>query len=173
MLSSTLIFRSRVGSHPPSSSPTSVVNFRNWKTSCMLLCITLLVTSNSPVPSLMSSFSQVFLKTSSPSTHLQPLLIGGMKTLASSIYLMYLHILILLSSIIVVQSLSQEHMISLAIAQVPLNPIGPPDLCLNVLPPNVYRWFLNITSVTILHTSAVIILFSFSVRVMIGNIHCS
>ena len=83
----TLIIMSRVASHSSSPSPTSVVNLRHLSTSCIASCMILLVSSVSV--RLLSSSLHLFIYCNSPWIHLHPLLIGAMKSLPSSMYLMY------------------------------------------------------------------------------------
>ena len=103
----------------------------------MLPLIILLVISVPDTLSSKSILSHSLVYTSSPFLHLHPGYTGAMKECPSSIYITYLLILILTSSIFFVQALSQEHMIRLAIAHVALRLVAPPDFCLKVFQPKM------------------------------------
>ena len=163
LLSSTLIIMSKVGNQLPSPSPTSVVNLRKVKMSWRLPSITALVISTGDL--FLSSIAHLLVYISSPSTHLHPLLMACRNMRPSSIYLQYPSMVMLFVTMASFQHLSQAHITNLAMAQVPLKPMGPPFLCLCTFPPNVYRCVLNITSVVIFITSATIIFFSSGVSV--------
>ena len=62
---------------------------------------------------------------------------------------------------------------SLATANVPHSPIGPPELCLYNFPAKVYAWLLNMKSVEMLNTVATSSFLSSSANFTLGNLHCS
>ena len=134
LLPDTLNLVSSVGSQLSwKSSSVSIVNFRYSSILFSVSSIPLLVISM--LDSSWSSLSHLIQYLREPSSHLHPGFSGGIAVLPSSMYLLLSQIWTHSSLSIPSHFTSNICIRSLARAQVPLRPMGPPAFCLKFAPP--------------------------------------
>ena len=144
-----LISKSKVGNHPSNMSSVSIVSLNHPHTLFIMSLRTLVVFCNSVKPIPCSSSFQTSLYCNTPLVTLQPSLMALNHIRMSSMYLAPASTFKFILSMTSRSWSSHQSIVSLAMQQVLLSPIGPPTCCRKNFWAKLYVWHLNIASTAV------------------------